>query len=105
MGFFSPSSFAVGVSDLPAIFNLRSVGYYRVDYDDENWARINSLLFSNHQAIHQARRDIRNVSKWSEGSEKQFRCYKVHQTKKINGGNTHREGRKSSLEGYIFFGF
>ena len=50
------------MSDLPAIFNLRSVGYYRVDYDDENWARINSLLFSNHQAIHQARRDIRNAS-------------------------------------------
>ena len=33
------------------IFNIREVGYYRVNYDEQNWNLITNQLISDHTAI------------------------------------------------------
>lgn len=43
----------IGLTDAPVIFNLKNTGYYRVDYDDENWNRIIAFLeFDDFSLIH-----------------------------------------------------
>ena len=34
------------------IFNVQETGYYKVNYDDQNWVMITSQLASDHTAIH-----------------------------------------------------
>ena len=53
--FLEPSTelnFPVSISDEPIIFNIQSMGYYRVNYDAENWNRIEAVIKSNLSSIH-----------------------------------------------------
>ena len=49
-------NFPIGISDQPIIFNIQSTGYYRVNYDVENWNRIEEILKNNITAIHPVNR-------------------------------------------------
>lgn len=47
----------ITISSLPSkdqwvIFNLQETGYYRVNYDDDNWKLLILQLNTNHEAIH-----------------------------------------------------
>lgn len=47
---------AIVVEDLPAkgdwiFFNLQGTGYFRVNYDEDNWARLSDQLLSDHATI------------------------------------------------------
>ena len=53
----SPSDDSITLSDLPrredwVILNLQQSGYYRVNYDTENWNAIKDQLLFDHKAIH-----------------------------------------------------
>ena len=53
----------------PYILNVKGTGYYRVNYDDENWKNLTSFLKeSDHHSIHQLNRaqlvdDIMNLAR------------------------------------------
>ncbi len=53
--FLEPNSIMeidIGQNRLPVIFNVQSLGFYRVDYDAENWNMIQSQLQIDPQEIH-----------------------------------------------------
>ena len=39
-------------ADQWVIFNVQETGYYKVNYDEQNWVMITSQLASDHRAIH-----------------------------------------------------
>ena len=45
------------------IFNVQETGYYKVNYDEQNWNMISSQLTSDHGAIHAINRaQVRLIS-------------------------------------------
>ena len=56
------------------IFNVQETGYYKVNYDEQNWNMISSQLTSDHGAIHAINRaQVRLISQQSPTGENQNR--------------------------------
>ena len=59
----------------PLILNKKAMGYYRVNYDEENWSLIAKKLMTDHEAIHPLNRaqiicDVISLAKTGHVSEK-----------------------------------
>lgn len=57
MAWMKASQPSVTIQSLPnknqwVVFNLQETGYYRVNYDDNNWILLIQQLNNNHEAIH-----------------------------------------------------
>ena len=44
------------VSDRPYLLNVQETGYYRVNYDEDNWMELNSVLLSDRSSINRLNR-------------------------------------------------